>query len=211
MEPIEDVVRRAIDGDQDAWSALCLRLHPVVDRAIERVVRGNWHLQNDPLDVEQLVWSRIHNKLKQFEDGPRGSFEGWVRRIARNVALDFVRSHPREWQEQPEKLDPLPKKEPVHQGRRLSRRCHEYLLQRLSVKDIEQEIDLLTPNRREAVKMHFEGASGVDIAKMRGTTPVTARKHVSRGCRDLRLRLTARLCGDRPRCCACREVCGREI
>ena len=211
MEPIEDVVRHAIDGDEDAWSALYLRLHPAVQLEIGRVIWGNSHLQNDPPDVEQLVWSRIRNKLNQFEGGPRGSLEGWVRTLARNVAFDFVKSHPREEQKQLEELDSWRKKKTLHDDKKIPRRCHEYLLQRLSTKDIEQEVDLLTPNRREVFKMHVEGASGVEIAKMRGTTPVTARQHVSRGCRDLRLRLTAQLCGDRPRCCACRDVCGREI
>jgi sigma-70-like protein len=56
--------------------------------------------------------------------------------------------------------------------------CREYLVRVLSAEDIEQEIKSLATNRREAFKLHVEGHSGVNIAEIRGITPMAARQHL---------------------------------
>jgi RNA polymerase sigma factor (sigma-70 family) len=44
----------------------------------------------DAIDIYNRAFLKVFNKLGQYKN--KGSFEGWVRRIVVNTALDFVRS-----------------------------------------------------------------------------------------------------------------------
>ncbi len=88
-ESDETLVARCRSGDLEAFEALFLRYHQEVYRAAYRVLRN----REDALDAVQEAFTRAFRSLDRY-DG-RGSFAGWLRRIAINLAVDGIRRRPR--------------------------------------------------------------------------------------------------------------------
>src|SRR2546428_10736358 len=92
-----DLLERFAHGDIEAFEALVRQFQREVYGWIVRIVR-------DPGIAEDLTvetfW-RIHKVRHQFR--PEGTFGGWARRIATNLALDYLRRR-RPEQELPEDL-----------------------------------------------------------------------------------------------------------
>ena len=85
MAESADLVARTREGDESAFALLVERYHPVVFRwAIG--LSGD---RDDADDVVQEVFVRVHRKLSSFRG--EGSFEAWLYRITRRVALRLVR------------------------------------------------------------------------------------------------------------------------
>lgn len=85
----ERLVLRAQRGDVEAFAAL-VRAHDGVVRAVvDRMVRD----ADDAEDMAQEAWLRVAESLGQVTYPDR--FAGWLRRIARNVCLNFLRSDQR--------------------------------------------------------------------------------------------------------------------
>jgi RNA polymerase sigma-70 factor, ECF subfamily len=82
-------VARCRTGDLQAFEALFRRYHQEVYRVAYRVLRH----RDDALDTAQEAFVRAFRRLDRY-DG-RGSFAGWVRRIAVNLAVDGIRRRPR--------------------------------------------------------------------------------------------------------------------
>lgn len=98
-----DVLQRFAAGDLDAFESLFRQHQSAVYRWIVRIVR-------DPATAEDLTvetfW-RVYRAHARFHPG--GNFEGWLRRIGTNAALDHLRSA-RKHAPLPDDLpaDPLP-------------------------------------------------------------------------------------------------------
>ena len=88
-ESDESLVARCRGGDLEAFEALFRRYHQEVYRAVYRVLRH----REDALDATQEAFARAFRHLDRY-DG-RGSFAGWLRRIAVNLAVDGIRRRPR--------------------------------------------------------------------------------------------------------------------
>ncbi len=91
----EDLVRRAADGDREAFAVLFERYAPRVYRTVLRITGDAAEAD----DGTQEVFIRLHDQLHRFEG--RSSFSTWIYRIAVNHALDRLRSRDR----RPERLD----------------------------------------------------------------------------------------------------------
>jgi RNA polymerase sigma factor (sigma-70 family) len=86
LEQPSDVLRQFSHGDLDAFEALFRQHQGEVYGWVVRIVR-------DPAAAEDLTletfW-RIHRAYARFD--PARSFGAWTRRIATNVALDYLKT-----------------------------------------------------------------------------------------------------------------------
>ena len=85
-----DLLARFAAGDREAFEELFRREQAAVFRWIVRIVRNR--ATAEELTIETF-W-RVYRARGRFD--PRRGFDGWVRRIATNVALDHLRVARRE-------------------------------------------------------------------------------------------------------------------
>jgi RNA polymerase sigma-70 factor (ECF subfamily) len=89
-QPDEELHRRFVHGDRDAFERLFRRYEHEVSRWIRRIVR-------DPAAAEDALvdafW-RAYRSRARFD--PARSFGAWLRRIATNAALDALKRAPKE-------------------------------------------------------------------------------------------------------------------
>jgi|SRR5579875_41249 len=85
---LDEAVRQAQDGDEDAFRVLYRDIHPRILRYL-RVIVGN-----DAEDVASETWLHIARGLHTFT-GDSDGFRGWTATIARNRATDHLRQHRR--------------------------------------------------------------------------------------------------------------------
>jgi RNA polymerase sigma-70 factor, ECF subfamily len=86
---LADVVRRAQDGDEDAFRVLYRDLQPRLLRYLRALVG------DDAEDVASETWLHIARGLSSFT-GDSDGFRGWTATIARNRATDHLRHHRRQ-------------------------------------------------------------------------------------------------------------------
>ena len=101
---VEEIVRRAQDGDHDAFEQLFKRFGRVLFGTIVRVVRD----KDSAEEVLQDVFLRIYRKLLTFDH--RSSFYAWAYRIAINMSLNRLKSESarREVQIEPSHWESIP-------------------------------------------------------------------------------------------------------
>ncbi len=80
------LVALATEGDEEALQLLCARYSPRVYSFLLPIIRD----QHETEDVTQLVFIRLLAKLHLYRPG-QASFESWLMKVARNVALDHLR------------------------------------------------------------------------------------------------------------------------
>src|SRR5450432_3790784 len=88
----EQIVQGLLAGEEWAAEALYDRLHPVVDRALRRVLQSN--AEHD--DQVQVVFERIIRTLVERKFAGACSLSTWATAIASNVAVDALRARIRE-------------------------------------------------------------------------------------------------------------------
>jgi RNA polymerase sigma-70 factor (ECF subfamily) len=86
MDNEQQIIQRAIDGDEAAMRALWTRHAPHVDAVVRRLV-GNDH--DLAADIAQEVWIQIFRALPQYRGESR--FGTWAHRIAVNRTLNALR------------------------------------------------------------------------------------------------------------------------
>jgi RNA polymerase sigma-70 factor (ECF subfamily) len=101
-----DLLARFAAGDREAFEELFRREQAAVFRWIVRIVRDRATAED--LTIEAF-W-RVYRAHGRFD--PRRGFDGWVRRIATNVALDHLRVARRE-AELPNQLEAEPEGNPA--------------------------------------------------------------------------------------------------
>lgn len=80
------MVLRARQGDEDAFEQIVRRYSPRVFQVASRFFRERSQVE----DIAQEVFLKAYRQLHKFE--ARGSFEGWLTRIATNTCLNELRS-----------------------------------------------------------------------------------------------------------------------
>jgi len=85
---LADAVRRAQDGDEDAFRELYRDIQPRILRYLRAMVG------DDADDVASETWLQIARGLKTFR-GDSDGFRGWTATIARNRGNDHLRQHQR--------------------------------------------------------------------------------------------------------------------
>jgi len=87
MEPSDAyLVKRILDRDTSAFDALYSRYVQRIHNRLLRIVREESVAQDLVQDAFLRVWTRV----EQWQG--RGTFEGWLSRLATNLALNHLRS-----------------------------------------------------------------------------------------------------------------------
>ena len=125
---------------------------------------------DDASDIMQEGFIKVYRKLDQFSG--KGSFEGWIRRIMINTALERYRSqlHMYSLTEQVVKKEEL---------------MYEEVIDKLSAGDLIKLVHELPPRYRMVFNLYaIEGYSHKEVAEMMGITTGTSKSNLSRA-RDI--------------------------
>lgn len=125
---------------------------------------------DDACDILQEGFIKVYRKLDQFSG--KGSFEGWIRRIMINTALERYRSQ----------LHMYPLTDNI--GTR-DEMMYEEVFEKLSADDLIKLVQELPPRYRMVFNMYaIEGYPHKEIAETLGITVGTSKSNLSRA-RDI--------------------------
>lgn len=121
---------------------------------------------DDAKDILQDGFVKVYTKLNQFSFS--GSFEGWMKRIFINTALEHYRLN-KQYMAQGDVDDAI---DQVH---------HDYTVERMSQKEILGIMNSLAPGYRAVLNLFIiEGYSHAEIAEMLGISEGTSKSQLSR-------------------------------
>lgn len=80
------MIKRAQAGDESAFSQLFKRYKNFVDNVLYHYLKD----MDEAKDVTNIVFLKVYEKLSQFT--AYDSFGGWLRIIANNTAIDYLRA-----------------------------------------------------------------------------------------------------------------------
>jgi RNA polymerase sigma factor (sigma-70 family) len=149
----------------EAFSALVARNRSSVMRTCYGVL-GNWH---DAEDVTQMVFLILAQQQMQLQN----SLVGWLRTVARNAAIAFLRSRARRARHESRSAKPImvASEEPQHELR----------------EELDVALNQLSPPLRDAVHLRYiEGWSQAEAARMVGCPRGTLSQRAALGVRQLR-------------------------
>src|SRR5512136_2845891 len=86
MQSDQDLVQRILERDARAFEALLAQHGEAIQRHLARIAGDPAAAQ----DLAQETWLRVWQRAEQW-DG-RGSFTGWLYRIATHLAFNYLRS-----------------------------------------------------------------------------------------------------------------------
>ena len=120
----------------------------------------------DACDILQDGFIKVFRKLDQFKG--KGSFEGWIRRIMINTALERYRSQ----------LHLYPLQEGAGKDDRMG---YEEVFEKLSAEELIKLVQDLPPRYRMVFNMYaIEGYTHKEIAENMGITVGTSKSNLSR-------------------------------
>lgn len=178
MEPTEDLVRRAQEGDDVAFTRLVREVYPRVYRwALVQTISPD-----DAEDVAQAALVRMHRHIREFRHGAR--FTTWLYAIVRRAAADCRRAQRRrQAREQRYSNERVLVQEPhgaaIDAERALA-----------AVHDVLRDVPL---RQREVFDLvELQGVPQADVAELLNMRPSTVRVHLLRARRTIRSRLLER-------------------
>ena len=155
-------------GDNVAYAELFKRYTPRLVGFLTRYV-GRTHA----MDVAQISFIKIHQNRHKYRSGSR--VPAWFFTIARNTALDHLRS--------------APKKREVF-GLEIDHAAQEQPQDLFKDERIRDAIERLPSAQREVVYLHwFSGLTFDEVAKSVGATPSAVRVRAHRAYKKLRSHL----------------------
>ncbi len=92
-ENIDSLVRRARDGDREAFMTIVATYQRRVFAMAFSILRD----REDALDIVQETFLRFYRKAGLYREG--SSFQGWLLRIAKNLCVDHYRKNTRKRRE----------------------------------------------------------------------------------------------------------------
>ena len=148
-----EIARRLKLRDQNAMAELYDKYGGLVYSVILRAVTN----QATAEDLLQETFLRIWNRIHTF-DTERGRLEGWIVTIARNRAIDYLRSLRSQPGESSSTLEDL-----EHSGLFATRETEAERLTRR--KAVGAALDRLNEEQREVLELtHFQGLTQTEIA-----------------------------------------------
>jgi RNA polymerase sigma-70 factor (ECF subfamily) len=146
---VQDAVRRAQVGDQEAMHFLYVRYAPDLLRYVNSFV----HDHHEAEDITQNIFAKLMTAIHKYEptDVP---FTAWILRVARNAALDHLRAR-----------RSIPTEEVKVEDDERSR------IGRERGQDLRQALEGLPDEQRDVLILrHIIGLSPVEIASILGKT-----------------------------------------
>jgi len=160
--PESDLINGCIDGNRRMQEELYRRFSPRMYAVCLRYASSSEEAE----DILQEGFIKIFKKLGSYRG--EGSFEGWIRRIFVNTAIEHFRRR--------RYLQPVTEKEEnTVEGKYLS------VLDSLAEKDIMELIRQLSPGYRTVFNMYVvEGYTHKEIGDMLGISEGTSKSQLSR-------------------------------
>ncbi len=157
-----DLIRGCIDGDRRMQEELYRRFSPKMYAVCLRYASN----ADEAQDILQDGFIKVFKKLESFRG--EGSFEGWIRRIFVNTAIEHFRRK--------KYMQPVTEREEnTIEGKYIS------VLDELAEKDILQLVTQLSPGYRTVFNMYVvEGYSHKEIGDMLGISEGTSKSQLSR-------------------------------
>ncbi len=167
--PDEQVISRVLTGSTSDFRLLVTRYYAPVYRMGRRFLR----LHEDVQDYVQDVFVKSYTRLGQF--GGRGRFYSWLMRLAYNLAVDRIKSRPRDVTGfDPEPEDPTPG--PIEQTMRSAAR-----------RAVNEAVAELPSVPGRCIELFFyDGLTYEEIAQTTGMPVNTIKSHVLRAKKRLR-------------------------
>ena len=78
--PEEELVSRAVSGDEDALTTLLRRHGPILRQKIAPSIGAKWRNVLDADDVLQVTYLEVFLRVRSFVPQAPGSFAAWLRR-----------------------------------------------------------------------------------------------------------------------------------
>jgi RNA polymerase sigma-70 factor (ECF subfamily) len=148
-----ELVEKLRNSDPDGLAAAYDRYGRVVYSLFLRIT----HDQSAAEDLVQELFLRLWNRRREF-DATRGALGAWLLSIARNMAIDHLRSAQAKFQS---KLRPIDQTDTL----RFSYKPGEPANVMDNVKAVQEALAELNPNHRKVLELaYFEGYSQSEIA-----------------------------------------------
>jgi RNA polymerase sigma-70 factor (ECF subfamily) len=149
-----DLIRRLKQRDPEAMSEMYDRFGRLALAIITRIVRDHATAE----DLLQETFLRVWNRVASF-DGERGALGPWVLTIARNRAIDYLRSSDSRYAQASYDLERLERP-------RLFVDLEEQYANRDRIRHIREAFYKLTDNQRAVLELaYFEGLSQSEMAE----------------------------------------------
>lgn len=162
MDPLDNIIKGCLKGDRKSQE----QLYRIFSKRMFGLCLQYANNYDDASDILQDGFIKVFRKMEQYSG--KGSFEGWVRRIMINTALERYRSQ----------FHLYPITENTLAGEDM---VHEEVFEKLSAKDLMKLVQTLPPRYRMVFNMYaIEGYPHKEIADMLGITIGTSKSNLSR-------------------------------
>ena len=175
----QDLVGRAVRGDERAFETLYRRHHPQIHNIVGRRVRD----RDDQQDVVQTVFIRAFSNLHRYRAD--AAFSTWL--VA--IAINACNSHAKSWWMRKVSLDGMVDPESyLHSLTGQASEDAEEAVYRQEVKELAQSHikSLPEPYRHPMWMRHVEDLSYAQIGRLLGLPMGTVKTHLFRGFQSLR-------------------------
>ena len=170
---LETLMERYVDGDVAAFDTLYALIRPAVQASLRRWLRTD----DQVADAFQVTLMKLHASRERYRR--RAPVLPWVLTIARNVALDRLRSKAsKELSLQPEAAEQIPDEQAD------LRWGHDDEAE--VIRAVRDAVEQLPPSSREVVRLHkLEGKAMSEVAEALGIKEGAARVRAHRGYKAL--------------------------
>lgn len=142
------MIKRAQAGDESAFTRIFNKYKTFVDRILFQYLKD----MDEAKDVTNIVFLKVYEKLSTFT--AYDSFGGWLRIIANNTAIDYLRATNKSSRTLDSGEDRLPSTEDVTTG--------DELVNHLTYKQILELFDELPEYKREICYMFYQDGMRVE-------------------------------------------------
>ncbi len=180
--PDEDLVRRCVIGEDEAFRQLYLRYRQPVLRTARRIIRN----AEDAQEITQEIFLKVYRSISDF-DPAKSRLSTWLYRLASNHAIDHWRARNRRLRVE----TAFDSADGATERLFISHRAGPYQI--LAGKELAGQLrrcarKLPSLQRRLFILRHFHGFSLDEIARMEGRSLGTVKGLLFRACRTLRTR-----------------------
>ena len=161
-QPELDLIKECISGDGKAQK----RLYDQYSKIMFGICLRYSNSYDDAKDILQDAFIKVFTKIGQFNSS--GSFEGWMKRIFVNTALEHYRTNKNHMnQSDVEFANDNPH--------------YDYTIEKISQKEILAILNKMSPGYRNVLNLFIiEGYSHAEIAEMMGISEGTSKSQLSR-------------------------------